>query len=88
METIKAKCKPCDGTGLYVGFAEPKGTAVVCIRCGGSGCATLTFTPFTRRKNKIGINIVRRSRGSFMATGVGPIDEGITYQEFQKGKMP
>lgn len=32
------KCKTCKGTGLYVGFAENDGAAVVCSNCKGTGC--------------------------------------------------
>lgn len=37
METVKLKCHDCGGTGLYEGFMEGKGEAVVCISCGGRG---------------------------------------------------
>ena len=88
METIKAECKACGATGLYVGFAEPKGTAVVCLECDGTGCADITFTPFTRRKRKNRITTIHRSRGSFIATGIGPGARSVTYQEFEGGRMP
>lgn len=32
------KCKPCKGTGLYVGLAENDGAAVVCYICKGTAC--------------------------------------------------
>jgi len=85
--TVRTECKDCGGTGLYSGFAEPKGVAVVCVRCGGTGCAEYTYTPFVRRKGRQGIKTVRRSRGSFIGTGVGPTGGSITYKEFAKGKM-
>jgi hypothetical protein len=31
------ECTKCKGTGLYVGFAEPPGTAVICRTCKGIG---------------------------------------------------
>lgn len=74
METVKVECSACGGTGLYSGFAESKGTAVVCVQCGGDGCEEITFTPFTHRKDKRGIHTI--------------IGRSITYQEFQQGKMP
>jgi hypothetical protein len=87
--TVKAECRSCDGTGLYVGFAEPKGTAVVCLTCDGTGCEEIRYAPFTKRKSKRGIQRVQRARGTFLATGVGPDGkEYVTYAEFQKGKMP
>lgn len=88
METVKAECAACGATGLYSGFAEPKGTAVVCLECDGSGCKEIYFTPFTRRKGRRGIQTISRSRGSFIATGIGSVGESVTYQEFQQGKMP
>lgn len=88
MQTIKAECSACGGTGLYSGLAEPKGTAVVCLQCGGDGCEEITFTPFVRRKGRRGIQTVRRSQGSFVGTGVGPTGGSITYQEFQQERMP
>lgn len=88
METVKVECSACGGTGLYSGFAEPKGTAVICFDCDGSGYEEIAFTPFTHRKGKRGINIVKRSRGSFVGTGVGPVGASITYNEFQIGRMP
>lgn len=88
METIKTECQACNGTGLYCGFAEPKGTAVVCVQCGGTGCDEIRFTPFTCRKGRKGIQKVMQSRGSFIGTGIGPTGGSITYQEFQQGKMP
>lgn len=76
------------GSGLYRGFAEPEGVAVVCLNCKGSGCVEFSFTPFTRRKGKRGIQTVCQSAGSFVATGIGPTGRFVTYQEFQQGKMP
>lgn len=88
MEKVKIECKYCDGTGLYRGFAEPAGVAVVCLGCGGTGCGELSFTPFSKRKEKDGITTVRRSRGSLVAIGVGPSGGSVTYREFQQGRMP
>lgn len=88
MESVKAECQSCGGTGLYVGLAERSGAAVVCLTCGGTGCVTITYTPFERRRQKRGIKRVFRSGGRLVVTGVGPQGEGITYEEFQQGKMP
>ena len=86
--TVDIECRDCGGTGLYNGFAEPEGTAVVCLSCGGTGCQKMTYTPFTRRKGRRGIRTVQCSQGSFIGTGVGPTGGSVSYQEFQKGKMP
>ena len=87
-QTITAECGNCGGTGLYRGFAEPEGVAVVCISCQGTGRVELTYTPFTKRKGKRDIHTGRLSRGSFIGTGVGPAGGSVTYKEFQDGKMP
>ena len=88
IEKIKAECRACGATGLYRGFAEPKGAAVVCMQCTGTGCDEINFKPFTDRKGKRDIQTVWRSNGSSVCTGVGPVGISVTYQEFQQGKMP
>ncbi len=85
---IECQCEGCGGTGVYSGMCEPKGVAVVCIGCGGKGKAYVYYKPFTERKIRKGIQTVRRSRGSFIGTGVGPIGKEITYKDFLKGEMP
>jgi hypothetical protein len=85
---VEAECSSCDGTGLYQGFCEAEGTAVVCIGCKGTGKMVLTLKPFTKRKGLRGVLWVHKSRGSFIATGVGPQESRVSYKEFQKGKMP
>lgn len=87
-QKIKTECSSCSGTGLYSGFAEPDGVAVVCLTCNGSGCQEITYEPFVRRKDRQGIRRVCRSAGSFIGTGVGPDGPSISYAEFQQGKMP
>lgn len=37
MKKLKIYCRRCGGTGLYSGFAEPEGVAVICLGCDGSG---------------------------------------------------
>lgn len=91
MPTITTQCsRGCDGTGLYSGFAirEPDWVAVVCSGCQGTGAEKFTYTEFTGRKGRRGIKTVRRSAGSLLVTGVGPVGGSVTYAEFKKGKMP
>lgn len=88
METVKAECSSCGGTGLYCGFAEKKGLAVVCRTCSGTGCKEISYTLFTGRKPKADIHTVSLSRGSFIGTGVGAHGVSIGYHAFQKGAMP
>jgi len=85
-DTVRTVCLACDGTGLYRGMAEPEGIAVVCLICDGTGFKERKL--FVRRMPRKGINTVRRSKGSFIATGVGPTGSSITYQEFTEGKYP
>lgn len=85
---VKAECSRCSGTGLYCGFAEPKGVAVVCLGCDGTGCEEYHYTPFVARKPKAGVKTVQLSRGTFIGTGVGPAGTEVTYAEFCAGKMP
>jgi hypothetical protein len=89
MEKIKVECDSCGGTGLYCGICEPKGAAVVCLGCDGTGCREIQYEPFTVRKERKGIRTVQRSRGSFIASGgCGGYGKSITYEEFRQGKMP
>jgi len=82
MEKFKAECVVCGASGLYRGFAEPKGTAAVCRECGGTGC--IDVTPFARRRGVEGVTTVRR-----LAPRLGGRDcPSVTYSEFQQGKMP
>lgn len=45
-KTIQCQCPSCKGTGLYSGFAEPAGTAVICQECDGKGPSTVTWVPY------------------------------------------
>ena len=88
VKIIEVECRSCGGTGVYSGFAEPAGVGVVCLTCDGTGKAKLSYTPFTGRKHRQGIETVRRSAGTFIATGAGPRGGSVTYREFLAGKMP
>jgi len=88
METIKAECSSCSGTGIYHGMAEREGTGVVCLQCDGAGGKEIKYTPFTGRKRRDDVRTVSRSRGTFIATGVGAAGQSIRYEEFLAGKMP
>lgn len=87
---MKIECDACDATGIYRGFAEPEGVGVVCLKCDGTGCVTLNIRvkPFTERKRRADVKIVQISRGAFVATGVGPMGNGVSYQDWLKGKGP
>lgn len=85
---VEAECGSCRGTGIYRGFAEPKGVGVVCLSCDGSGCKRISYTPFTARKRRDDVQTVQLSAGSLLVTGVGPRGSAITYREFLEGKLP
>lgn len=77
---IEIECESCKGTGLYCGFAEPDGTARVCQICSGKGGYLFYFTPFTKRKNRKGISIVRSEMGNNSPS--------VSYSDFKGGKLP
>ncbi len=83
-ESINEQCTSCDGTGLYSGFCEGKGEAVICCYCAGQGWVRHVYTPFKGRKKKKAINKIRHSRGTFVLTGVGGYGEEMTYEDFEK----
>lgn len=85
---VQAECRDCEGTGIYRGFAEPKGVGVVCLGCNGTGMQTVKYRPFTGRKKRKDVTTVRRSAGSFIDTGVGPTGGSVSYEDFLNGKMP
>lgn len=81
-------CKQCDGTGVYVGFAEKEGSAVVCYCCKGTGAVEFTAPPsFNGRKRRDGVKTVSfKNQGVVLAPG---IDRGeVSYEAFLNGAMP
>jgi len=79
---IEVECSACKATGLYCGFAEPKGTAVVCRQCGGTGKKTLRGTPFTCRKRRRNVKWVMTDGGLWFArTGE---EKRISVSDFYK----
>lgn len=84
---IKIACPSCAATGLYRGFAEAPGEAVVCLGCSGKGWKWLQYQPFEGRKRKEGVNKIRKSQGSLIATGVGGHGDAMDYAEFLR-KFP
>jgi hypothetical protein len=74
---IEGECGSCKATGLYHGFMEPKGVAVICAGCKGSGKITYQIKSFKERKKKEGIDFV-----------ILEDFEKITYEEFQRRFYP
>ena len=87
MVEAEVECTDCGGTGVYRGFAEPNGIAVVCLVCKGTGCKTIRYTPFKTRKIRDGVKYVQKSAGSFVLS-CGPVGSKISYNDFLNGKMP
>ena len=86
MPEIKVECGSCSGTGLYCGFAEPKGTAVICRGCGGSGAETIRYKEFTGRKRKRNVQRVMTDGGYWFTRGKGE-QPTISIKEFYE-KVP
>lgn len=84
MPSVKAKCRSCDGSGLYRGMCEAPGTAVVCLTCEGKGWATIKYEEFTGRRRVAGVHTIQQSRGTFIASGVGGHGPTMTYEEFER----
>jgi hypothetical protein len=80
MNNIKAECEACGATGLYCGFAEPKGTAVVCYKCKGTGCQEIQYTPFTARKRRKDVKNVLCDGGAWFARNGN--EKTITVNKF------
>ena len=69
METIKIKCKRCDGTGLRKGFwneslrmfvpGQVKTVAYPCDSCRESGCIVIHYETFEKRTRLKGVRVVR-----------------------------
>ncbi len=86
--SVRCECDACRGSGLYRGFCEGDGEAVVCVRCGGKGWVVIEYTEFTGRKRRKGVKTIKLSRGSFVLTGVGGHGESMTYAEFEERYKP
>ena len=84
MEKIQTECSTCNGTGLYCGCAEPPETAVICLTCGGTGCETIRYKPFTHRKRKRGIKQVICDKGPWFARDPNAVV--ISTKDFYKQK--
>jgi len=83
--TFAINCAACKGSGVYSGFAEPEGEAVLFYRCEGNGW--ISAIPFDGRVKRDDIKRVRlsqRERVEFSRNG----DGSVTYEEFFAGQMP
>lgn len=83
------ECRACKGTGLYVGFAEKDGHAVICSTCKSTGNETVRVegTLFTERNIRIGIKKVHMTNpGIGIGDAPGHDFGGISYREWREGK--
>jgi len=50
---VEEYCANCEGTGIFVGFAEKDGAGVVCHSCDGTGCIHYVheYEEFVQRKD-------------------------------------
>jgi hypothetical protein len=80
---IDEECPDCHGTGLYVGFAEPRGVAIVCKDCDGTGKLHFRYSyrPFVKRQPRKGITRVVQYSG----VGVSKND-GMDFADWDAGK--
>ena len=85
MKSITIECPDCRGTGLYKGFMEAQGEAVICVRCSGSGAQELRYNEFTGRKDKTGVTRVRAGSGTILDDSRR--SAWMSYDEFKK-KVP
>lgn len=97
---LEIECQTCGGTGIYKGFAERNGAAVVCHTCKGTGCEKYHFayTPFTKRSiDPTAKRVFITGYGYCVGTKPITLDngvfidfskEGVSYDEFLSGKMP
>jgi hypothetical protein len=82
MIKLTVECADCGGTGLYCGFMEHKGEAVVFVRCGGKGYQIISAREFTGRKHKNGVEKIRGGSGTILDDSRNA--KWITYDEFRK----
>jgi len=77
------ECKSCKGTGVYVGFAEARGTGVLCLTCKGTGKHHFVYEyeEFVRRKVREGIVRIMQVNPGIRAAG------GMSYKDFLDGKV-
>lgn len=100
---ININCPNCNGTGLYIGFAERDGAAVICYKCKGTGKKEYEYTPFNGRNIKSGVTRVFSKNQGYILKGSGSIDYelddntklhiefdkvGVSHNEWLHGKQP
>lgn len=98
---LDVECPECSGTGLYKGFAEQDGCAVVCSSCKGTGKYKFQYEYKEFKKRNIRKDVKRVFDGSHVygcsakdytdkETGktIHFSKYGCTYEEWLKGIKP
>lgn len=88
------QCKSCGGTGLYVGFAEKDGAAVVCHTCKGTGChhVKIEYDDFEKRERRKGVKRVYEVNPGICIGGSKGGEHcledfgGMPYEDWLKGE--
>ena len=96
--TVLAECTDCGGTGLYTGFTCHEGATSECEKCKGTGAITISYTPFSKRKEKEGVKrVFANVRWKNVYPDVHEFDDGsvvdfsqygCTYEEWKNGEKP
>jgi len=82
--TIPVECSACNGTGVYSGFAEKPGVAVVCNNCDGTGKAFISYNSFKGKKRRKGVIIVFQKN---LGRVLGPQSlGGLSYKDWYEEK--
>jgi len=85
------ECESCGGTGLYIGFAESDGAAIVCHTCRGEGHhqRRIVYRDFKFRAGKPGVRrVFQVNPGIGIGTGGGYTLEdfgGVSYHNWRIG---
>lgn len=89
----RCKCPECQGTGLYVGWAEHDGAGVVCHKCKGHGFVDvrIEYEDFEQKVLRQDIKRVYRTNPGIVLgekEGVCTLEDfgGIPYEEWIAGK--
>jgi hypothetical protein len=85
---IEEQCSECGGSGVYKGFAEKGGLAVVCIHCNGTGKYTFkhSYKEFVGIQKRNSIKWVIPINPGYSLSENSPDIGGMSYDEWQSGK--
>lgn len=80
---VKEKCPSCNGTGVYIGFAERDGFGVVCSRCEGTGCREFIheYEEFKEKKKTSKIKRILECNPG-IGVGINSSDLVLNYESF------